>query len=226
MGLSNLWSVNNNVDVIRRLASRYKFSTRLTYSILTWDVARQQLADRSSSSEPVKQDHWHRLRARTTALRASDPEQGVRDDRRAKPAAVQPSGAGTPKLSDEDLDMFKLLQGTYNYTTVDHGPDCRFLALKSEKREGLSHADHAEVICIGANWLHERPKKLLSEEFGHIYEASAELVPPKHWAWYILTSDRESYGTVPRCICITDNEGQILLYQSKKPLSTSKFPKA
>lgn len=97
---------------------------------------------------------------------------------------------------------------------------------RERKREGLSHADYAEVICIGANWLHERPRELLSEEFGPIYEASAALVPPKHWAWYILTSDRESYGTLPRCICVIDNEVQILLYQSKKPLSTSKFPKA
>lgn len=41
---------------------------------------------------------------------------------------MQQTGAGTPKLNDEDLDMFKLLQGTYNYTTVDHGPDCRYSA--------------------------------------------------------------------------------------------------
>lgn len=68
----------------------------------------------------------------------------------------------------------------------------------------MSHADRAEVICIGANWLHQRPKLLLSPELGRIYEASAELVPPKHWAWYILTSDRESYHPVPRCMCMTD----------------------
>ncbi|KAK7739325.1 hypothetical protein SLS63_001668 [Diaporthe eres] len=164
----NLWSVNNNVEVIKKLAHRYKFSTRLRYSILTWDDARQQLAQRSHSSEPLKHDHWRRLRSRTTALRTSDPEQGVNDDTSARPAAVQHTGAGTPKLDDEDLDMFKLLQGTYNYTTVDHGPD---------------------FICIGANWLHERPKQLLSPELGRVYETSAQLVPPKHWAWYILTSD-------------------------------------
>lgn len=121
---SNLWSVNNNVDVIKRLAHRYKFSTRLMYSILTWDDARQQLAERSPSSEPIKQDHWHRLKARTTALRTSDPEQGVSDDPGAKPAAARQPSAGTPKLNDEDLDMFKLLQSTYNFTTIDHGPDC------------------------------------------------------------------------------------------------------
>lgn len=121
---SNLWSVNKNVDVIKRLAARYKFSTRLTYSILTWDDARQQLAERSSPAGPDKKDHWRRLRSRTTALRGADPEQGVRDD----PAAAQQSTAGTPKLNDEDLDMFKLLQGTYNYTTVDHGRDCRWSA--------------------------------------------------------------------------------------------------
>ncbi|KAJ0121764.1 hypothetical protein J7T55_008931 [Diaporthe amygdali] len=174
----NLWSVNSNVGIIRKLAHRYKFSTRLMYSILTWDVARQQLAERSSPSEPVKPDHWQRLRSRTTALRAADPEQGVGDGTGAKPAAPRQPGADTLKLDDEDLDMFKLLQGTYNYTTVDHGPD---------------------FICIGANWLHERPKQLLSSELGRIYEASAELVPPKHWAWYILTSDQAPvYLEIPK----------------------------
>lgn len=95
------------------------------YSILTWDDARQQLAEKSPSSEPAKQDRWHGLRSRNTALRTSDPEQGVGEDRDGNPAAARQTGAGTPVLSDEDLDMFKLLQGTYNYTTVDHGPDCR-----------------------------------------------------------------------------------------------------
>lgn len=105
------------------------------YSILTWDEARQQLAERTLPSEPTKQDHWRRLRSRTTALRTSDPEQGVRDDIAARAAAAQQVGAGAPKLNDEDLDMFKLLQGTYNYTTVDHGPDCRSSAL----RKGEEH---------------------------------------------------------------------------------------
>jgi hypothetical protein len=129
-GISNLWSVNRNAEVIRRLANRYKFSTRLKYSILTWDDARQQLAERASPAEPTKQDHWRRLRSRTTALRSADPEQGGSED----PAkSAQPTGAGTPKLSDEDLDMFDLLQSTYNYTTVDHGPDCRWPALRTSK---------------------------------------------------------------------------------------------
>lgn len=68
-------------------------------------------------------------------MRTSDPEQGVRDDIAARAAAAQQVGAGAPKLNDEDLDMFKLLQGTYNYTTVDHGPDCRSSAL----RKGEEH---------------------------------------------------------------------------------------
>ncbi|KAL1865480.1 hypothetical protein Daus18300_007125 [Diaporthe australafricana] len=164
----NLWSVNKNIPIIRKLAGRYKFSTRLMYSILTWDNARQQLAERSSPCETAKHDHWHRLKSRTTAFRTPDPERGGADGIDARPAASQQPGSDLPKLDSEDLDMFKLLQGTYNYTTIDHGPD---------------------FICIGANWLHERPKQLLSPELGRIYEASAELVPPKHWAWYILTSD-------------------------------------
>lgn len=184
------------------------------YSILTWDNARQQLAERSSSCETAKQDHWHRLRSRTTAFRTPDPERGVADGIEARPAASQQPGGDLPKLNSEDLDMFKLLQGTYNYTTIDHGPDCMCCSHRQKRHRHCSALTIPKVICIGANWLHERPKQLLSPELGRIYEASAELVPPKHWAWYILTSDREP-STVPRWN-LTD-EGRYCHIDSRRP---------
>lgn len=79
--------------------------------------------------------------------------------------------------------MYGLLQKTYNYTTIDHGKDCESVALLLPRARLTRYI----VICIGANWLHERP----SEGTEQMYEGSAELVPPKHWAWYILTSDCE-----------------------------------
>lgn len=29
------------------------------------------------------------------------------------------------QIDEEDLDMYKLLQEQYNYTTIDHAPNCK-----------------------------------------------------------------------------------------------------
>lgn len=53
-------------------------------------------------------------------------------------------------------------------------------------KEYLSDAQSI-VMCIGANWLHERP--VVEDDDNVIYDKEMELVPPKHWAWYALTTD-------------------------------------
>lgn len=48
------------------------------------------------------------------------------------------------------------------------------------------------VVCIGANWLHHRPgPEKEAQDVGDVYKDSVDIVPPKHWAWYILTNEGE-----------------------------------
>ncbi|KUI66233.1 hypothetical protein VM1G_02043 [Cytospora mali] len=164
----NIWSAAQNRDIVSRIAKRYKFSSRLGGSILAWDKARKEIAQHASRKNAKPEDHL-KPRLRRTFHRTQDLEKGPPNGQAERPTTSQGVDPFSEPFNPEDLKMYGLLQKTYNYTTIDHG---------------------SGFVCIGANWLHERPSSGDPGENEHqIYEGSAELVPPKHWAWYILTSD-------------------------------------
>ncbi|KAJ4413778.1 hypothetical protein N0V82_008322 [Gnomoniopsis sp. IMI 355080] len=178
----NIWSPDENFKVVNAIARTYKFSTRLQGTIQGWDEARRQVAERlpktkrpSHRVSRLGNNTAPKLRSRRPNTGLGDVEKGIIDDgtphgRATSAAAAVQELVG--RIDEEDLDMYKLLQEQYNYTTIDHAPD---------------------FLCVGANWLHHRPKLGKNpEQVQDVYEASADLVPPKHWVWYILTNE----GTV------------------------------
>ncbi|PSR81608.1 hypothetical protein BD289DRAFT_454739 [Coniella lustricola] len=175
----NIWSPSKNPDMIKAIAAEYKFSTRLRETIMYWDGARNRVAANqvpnanhvTAFSSGVEDFKPPRPRLRSTFRRNQDPEKGLELEQEVLKRRAAMAGEGID-LHDEDLDMYRLLQTQYNYTTIDHGPS---------------------FVCIGANWLHHRPQH---DKGAHgsedIYKHPETFVPPKHWAWYILTNQ----GTV------------------------------
>lgn len=127
---SNIWSPGRNKEVVKTIASKYKFSTRLQETILGWDSARamvkQSLQNQSNRirstlhPKPLGGD-TPSLRSRRAFRRSSDPERGIAD--------LGGTGRAAPTHSrefhQEDIEMYRLLQEQYNYTTIDHGTNCR-----------------------------------------------------------------------------------------------------
>ncbi|TDZ22135.1 MutS protein-like protein 5 [Colletotrichum orbiculare MAFF 240422] len=67
-----------------------------------------------------------------------------------------------PRPQDSgDVEIYQLIKQTMNYTSIDRGD---------------------EFLCVGANWLHRRPK------VDNIRQ-SPSLLPPKHWSWLTLCAD-------------------------------------
>ncbi|CAN8099062.1 unnamed protein product [Discula destructiva] len=177
----NIWSPGRNEEVVRTIASKYKFSTRMQETILGWDLARatvkETLRNESIRQRPTRHvrrpgRNFQTPRSGHAFQNSFDPEKGISSSVDASGAA--PGAARSHKFHQEDIDMYKLLQEQYNYTTIDHGPN---------------------FVCIGANWLHHRPdlgRRTGPDTLGDEYKASEGLVPPKHWAWYVLTNE----GTV------------------------------
>lgn len=131
-----------------------------------------------------------RPKSRRTLHKSPDPEIGAFDDGEASRRAAVAKDLGLDKLHQEDLHMYRLLQEQYNYTTIDHGSNCELKNRLSLREEIWPNA--FQVVCIGANWLHHRPKPEKNpQEVEDIYRDSADIVPPKHWAWYILTNEGE-----------------------------------
>lgn len=117
------------------IARTYKFSTRLQGTIQGWDEARRQVAERlpKTKGPPYRVSRLgnntaSRLRPRRPTNGLGDVEKGIVDDgkphRRATSAAAAVQEL-VGQIDEEDLDMYKLLQEQYNYTTIDHAPNCK-----------------------------------------------------------------------------------------------------
>lgn len=128
---SNIWSPLKNVRIVKAIANKYKFSTRLQGTIIGWDEARRQVAEKLSKEPTQKSpksadlDNLKPKRRRTGFAKQPDGEKGIPDDGDAISSAAIARDLGLDKLHQEDLHMYKLLQEQYNYTTIDHGPNCK-----------------------------------------------------------------------------------------------------
>lgn len=129
----NIWSPTENRELVAALAQKYKFSTRLGGTILGWDEARRQVNEklkRSMQSTPgalKTADSGRPRKRRTFGVKVTDLEKAMTDPGAERRAAAARAGQLIPELHTEDLHMYKLLQEQYNYTTIDHGSNCRFI---------------------------------------------------------------------------------------------------
>lgn len=119
------------------IARTYNFSTRLQGTIQGWDEARRQVAERlpRTKRSPHKSSRLggttsSTLRPRRTIARPGDVEKGIADADAGIPHRRATSATAAAQelvghIDEEDLDMYKLLQEQYNYTTIDHAPNCK-----------------------------------------------------------------------------------------------------
>lgn len=139
---SNIWGPLTNVDIVKAIAAKYKFSTRLQGTIVGWDEARRQVAQKLPKKSKQKVSRPANLedpipgprKRRTLHHRSNDPEKGSPDDGEATQQVEIARSLGLDKLHEEDLHMYKLLQEQYNYTTIDHGSNCKSKSLQQPLR--------------------------------------------------------------------------------------------
>lgn len=135
---SNIWGPLANVSIVKAIAAKYKFSTRLQGTIIGWDEARRQVAQKLPKKSKQKVSRPENLgdpilgprKRRTFHHRSNDPEKGSPDEGEATKEVEIARSLGLDKLHEEDLHMYKLLQEQYNYTTIDHGSNCKSESLQ------------------------------------------------------------------------------------------------
>lgn len=131
----NIWSPTQNRDIVEAIAHKYKFSVRLGGTILGWDEARWQVIEKlkhpkDATPGGMRTGDHSRLRARRTfSPRTPEREFVIPHPVAERRAAAARAGKELPELHDEDLHMYKLLQEQYNYTTIDHGSNCKSIEL-------------------------------------------------------------------------------------------------
>lgn len=98
------------------IGHHYGFSTRLQATIATWGVARKQAQAEAAIKRQKSENEKVPVRP------AKDPEEGLNGT--VEKAKAMPRG-----FCPEDMGMFRLVQGTLNYFTIDHASRCRSLNL-------------------------------------------------------------------------------------------------
>ncbi|KJR85274.1 uncharacterized protein SPSK_08677 [Sporothrix schenckii 1099-18] len=191
----NVWNPSAQQGIVEAIGRRYHFSRRLTMSIWAWDQVKAKLLEAKSAEEP-----WRRPSPTQASAPPPPPPQAVVDIETgavatavastapgvdadgkfgasfvAAPESPPAGGAALASAAEDALDamvssnkaVFQIMQDSLNYTTIDqeqHYIDSRL-----------------QVVCIGANWLHQRPKGQT--------KPNNSLVPPKHWSWFVLCDD-------------------------------------
>ena len=163
---------------MKLISQHYGFSLRLRTSIKDWDKYKPWLESQKQEMERKLQQQKKSARSKQKIpIPNQDPEM----------ATESPTGSVTdtnppPVLDIPDIPMqnYVKIQDTLNYTTIDQvGDKCKsqYPSLSTNTPSNRLPI----VLCIGANWLHNRPTV-----------NQTTLVPPKHWAWYALCFDRLS----------------------------------
>ncbi|KAI1322002.1 hypothetical protein F5Y16DRAFT_416459 [Xylariaceae sp. FL0255] len=98
-------------------------------------------------------------------LSAARPRQGPADVE----AGIRSNGSGpvdsekitTEDGDDDNIELYRQVKDTVNYFSTDQTP---------------------KALCIGAHWLHKRPKR-------EHEDPTKSCMPPKHWQWLTLCND-------------------------------------
>lgn len=162
LSISNIWSAAQNRNTISKIADQYKFSSRLKGSLLAWDKARRDIAHCSSRKTAKTESHL-KLKLRRTFHRG-DLEQGPSSSGRAdRPATSQGPDTFSDAFDPEDLNMYGLLQKTYNYTTIDQGTDCELVTtLLSKSQANTYHSPLHWSQLAAPTTIFRRPRRARS----------------------------------------------------------------
>ncbi|KAI0599359.1 hypothetical protein F4775DRAFT_591476 [Biscogniauxia sp. FL1348] len=153
----NIWDPNVQKETLVAIGDKYDFSERLVGLMMT------------ISKPPPQEDRKRKDRVGGVHLRhrrsAKDLEKGNGDDGSIAmrtvsntPVAIEDSKLA---MDDDSMSLYLQVKNTVNYFSTDHT---------------------RKAMCIGAHWLHQRPRRENEPE-------RKSITPPKHWQWLTLCND-------------------------------------
>ncbi|KAK8048560.1 hypothetical protein PG994_010290 [Apiospora phragmitis] len=160
----NIWTANDtrNRALTMRLGEHYGMSRRLT-SLMT-----------RPRKEPTMPQPKGKDPGNIAPRKANDVEQGLSGPEKAirlgrlslaGRLAKEPSSASAT-FGHEDQDFFMMMKNTVNYSDIDLNP---------------------KALCVGAHWLHNRPK--LEEPLADGHPDKHSIIPPRHYRWLAVCYD-------------------------------------
>ncbi|KAI1265645.1 hypothetical protein F5Y18DRAFT_42029 [Xylariaceae sp. FL1019] len=100
---------------------------------------------------------------------------------RQRPMDVEAGASSSVSNGDLPLESLPSLQGLTGSAEVDDDGMLLYLQVKNTVNY-FSTDQTQKALCIGAHWLHKRPK-------GNMEDRRKSMMPPKHWQWLALCND-------------------------------------
>ncbi|KAK8042036.1 hypothetical protein PG993_006559 [Apiospora rasikravindrae] len=172
----NIWTANDehNRALTVRLGEHYGLSRRLT-SLMTRPRKKPTVPQSKGKDPGVKATR----KANDVEQGLGGPEKAIRLEKLQLPgnSAKNPSSASAAG-GNEDQDFFMMMKNTVNYSDIDLNP---------------------KALCIGAHWLHNRPK--LDEPMADAHPDKNSIIPPRHYRWLAVCCDNTviSIHDKPNC---------------------------
>ncbi|KAI0966928.1 hypothetical protein F4678DRAFT_447735 [Xylaria arbuscula] len=159
----NIWNPSIQRDAVTAIGNHYEFSERLIRLMYMSTQLQPLTAPRKVRGGHLRGMHFNH--------RQPDLELGVIANGGNTPldsplsAQFQKGSAELMgSLDDDSMELYLQVKNTVNYFSTD----------QTQK-----------ALCIGAHWLHKRPK---GEKGDHEYQARS-MMPPKHWQWLTICND-------------------------------------
>ncbi|KAI0426801.1 hypothetical protein F5Y09DRAFT_50152 [Xylaria sp. FL1042] len=156
----NIWNPSTQREAVAAIGNHYEFSERLVRLMYMSAQLQPLTTPRKVKERSMRGKHFHRH---------PDVELGVLGNGVNTPIE-SPLSAQFQKgsielmgeaMDDDSMELYLQVKNTVNYFSTD----------QTQK-----------ALCIGAHWLHKRPKG------EHEFQAKS-MMPPKHWQWLTICND-------------------------------------
>ncbi|KAI0165538.1 hypothetical protein GGR57DRAFT_125474 [Xylariaceae sp. FL1272] len=155
----NIWDPCVQKDSLSIIGNHYGFSERLIGLMVL----------------PSQDPHDNTVRHKDKATSATKQRQRLVD--------VETGAASSVSDGSMPLESLSSLQAMKGGAEVDDDGMLLYLQVKNTVNY-FSTDQTQKALCIGAHWLHKRPKGNMEDR-----RKSMSMMPPKHWQWLALCND-------------------------------------
>ncbi|KAI0508545.1 hypothetical protein F5B22DRAFT_659147 [Xylaria bambusicola] len=155
----NIWNPSIQREAVAAIGNHYEFSERLVRLMYMSAQLQPPTHPRKAKERPILK-HFHRH----TDVELGAVGNGINNIPLDSPMSAQFQKGSIElmgALDDDSMELYMQVKNTVNYFSTDQTQ---------------------RALCIGAHWLHKRPKG------EHEFQAKS-MMPPKHWQWLTICND-------------------------------------
>ncbi|KAI0197761.1 hypothetical protein F4808DRAFT_438058 [Astrocystis sublimbata] len=155
----NVWSPNTQPGVVKAIGNQYEFSERLIRLMCLSPQKSETPASRRMRNIHSLAKRFHRHGDVELGNVGQDAQNG--HPMESQSSFQKDDSELLEDVDDDSMELYLAVKNTVNYFSTDQTP---------------------KAFCIGAHWLHKRPKGK------HEYH-SRSMMPSKHWQWLAMCND-------------------------------------